>query len=104
MPVAKFGIFTPHIPLLERSTDSVRVHFAAFRSQQAKGSVLALASLAVAATGFFLAIGKNNSKNLGTGLAIGGLALTFGSGIALRHAGNQLAQAVWWYNRPLRQP
>lgn len=102
-PVARLGLFPPRVTLFEQANDSARNHYRSFRSAQAAGAGLGLAGFVGLTVGFFLVVDERRRVDAGAALAVGGLALTLGGGLAMRSAGNHLSQAVWWYNRELPQ-
>jgi len=101
LPVARLGWFPPHVAALEGSSDSVKVHYKAFQSLQKRSAWLTIAGLAttVATTLFFRSDYRDSGAKLG--LFLGGIGLSFASGIHHLLAQNQLSQSVWWYNREL---
>jgi hypothetical protein len=95
--VAGLGAFPSALPLLAERSDSAAIRYDAFRSKQTGGSVLALLGAAVGVAG--LAVLYNDQEGTGTGLMIGGLALTAAGAIVASLGRNDLYRAVWWYNR-----
>jgi hypothetical protein len=97
-PVGSLGWFAPALPLFAERSDTAARHYSSFRRRQTSGLILSLTG-AVALTAGLAAYDSNN--DVGLILVIGGGLLGIGGGIQSIRAGEQLSQAVWWYNRTL---
>lgn len=99
--VAGLGFFPPRIPLLEQGSDSVRVHYEAFRSAQRTAGWLNLTGLTLTVASTIVFLADNDAVGASTALTIVGFGFGFaGAGVGSR-ARDRLSQAAWHYNRGL---
>jgi hypothetical protein len=95
--VAGLGLFPSAVPLFAERSDSAAIRYDAFRSKQTVGSGLVIAGLAALFAG--AAVLSADHAEVGGALALAGFGLSLGGGIVASAGQNDLARAVWWYNR-----
>jgi len=103
-PVARLGLFAPHISPLETSADTIQLHYQSFRSHRNAGVLFVL--LGVAAGGAALIvyssdIWSNNDRGTATGLLLLGTGFTIAGTVNSQRSADELQQAIWLYNRSL---
>jgi len=106
-PVARLGLFAPHIAPLATAADSARRHYEAFRTFHNRGAGFKLLGIAATLTSAIIYISDpgfpyNRPRPAVWGLL--GVGLTFGlvGGISTSKGRDQLHQAIWFYNSSLR--
>ena len=100
--VATLGLFAPRIDLLEATSDSARLHYAAFRSAYNRGAAFKLVGLAAVVSGLIItAANHHGSTGLAVGLGVGALPLGIAGFAFSAKAEGHLDQAIGFYNRTL---
>jgi len=101
-PVARLGLFAPHIAPLETSADPVQLHYRSFRQHRNASGVLQLLSAAAATAAAFV-YSSDVHRNGGTalGILLVGTGFTIAGGINAQRSADELQQAIWLYNHSL---
>lgn len=98
-PIASLILFAPRLHFMGGRSDSAGRFYASFRSKRNSGTWLTFAGAALFAGALIV---DGESEELAIGLAVTGFgSLMFGA-IRAWSGQNDLARAVWWYNRGLQ--
>ena len=104
--IARIGLYPPRIDLFAAANDSTRSHYEAFRQHHSRAATFGIVSLATLLGSVILHY--SSDEDVAQGAAIGLVVTSFGFSLAAgsnrRRAGNELSQAIWFFNRELTHP
>lgn len=96
------GIFSLRIPVFESRSDSVRIHYAEYRSHATRAVVLGiLGSIAMGAGEALYYHAPRDNRTLMVSLISGGAILSIVAVINRAHSQDHVQRAIWLYNREL---
>jgi hypothetical protein len=107
-PIAEFGAFAPRIDLLANGSDSTRHYYRAFRAAYNRGAALDLVGGAAFVAGAVVVFVHPNENfhptanvATGTGIALGGVLVSFFGMVSRHHAQLDLERSMAFYNQAL---
>ena len=96
--VASLLFLAPHLDLFAERSDSAARYYRSFHSKHNSGTWLALAGTALFAGAYIV---EGESDGVAIGLAIAGAGSIVIGTFRTAAGRNDLARALWWYNREL---